>query len=169
MYTNHSAVEVILEAPNPSGKHARWWTQVYGSGVGSVKIIHRSGKSNINADTLSRNPQVTALGPDAGCKEIQVPSDPTSRVVGTSGQPMPKEHTTAFGDEQQEGPDLLEIITFLQTGELPADDKRARRIALQSPVFTIEDGILYFVDAGEACHSFWQPVGCLPARSVVVL
>ena len=30
IYTNHSAVKAVLLAPNPSGKHARWWTRVYG-------------------------------------------------------------------------------------------------------------------------------------------
>ena len=52
VFTDHSAVKTVLETPNPSGKHARWWTRVYGTGVKSVKIIHRSGKSNVNADAL---------------------------------------------------------------------------------------------------------------------
>jgi len=33
VYTDHSAVKAVLETPNPSGKHARWWTRVYGRGV----------------------------------------------------------------------------------------------------------------------------------------
>ena len=28
VYTDHSAVKAILNTPNPSGKHARWWTKV---------------------------------------------------------------------------------------------------------------------------------------------
>ena len=28
--TNHNAVKAVLETPNPSGKHARWWTKAYG-------------------------------------------------------------------------------------------------------------------------------------------
>ena len=35
VYTDQTAVKAILDAPNPSGKHARWWMQVYGSGVNS--------------------------------------------------------------------------------------------------------------------------------------
>ena len=34
--TDHSAVKAILETPNPTGKHARWWTKVYGRGVKRV-------------------------------------------------------------------------------------------------------------------------------------
>ena len=54
VYTDHSAVKAILNAPNPSGKHARWWTKVYGSGISDVQIIYRPGRSNANADALSR-------------------------------------------------------------------------------------------------------------------
>ena len=28
--TNYTAVEAVLETPNPSGKHVRWWSKVYG-------------------------------------------------------------------------------------------------------------------------------------------
>ena len=56
VYTDHSAVKVVLETPSPSAKHARWWSQVYASGVHNVKIIYRSGKENINADALPHNP-----------------------------------------------------------------------------------------------------------------
>ena len=63
VYTDHSAIKAILETPSPTGKHARWWTKVYGSGVNQVHIVHRSGKANTNADALSRNP--LPPGPDA--------------------------------------------------------------------------------------------------------
>ena len=41
--TNHTAVKAILQAPSLSGKHARWWTKVYVSGVRSVKIQYHPG------------------------------------------------------------------------------------------------------------------------------
>ena len=28
--TNHTAVKAVLETPNSSGKHARWWSKIYG-------------------------------------------------------------------------------------------------------------------------------------------
>ena len=43
VYTDHTAVKAVLETPNPSGKHARWWTKVYGSGVKNVTIQYRPG------------------------------------------------------------------------------------------------------------------------------
>jgi len=60
VYTNHMAVKAVLEASKPSGKHARWWTKVYESGVGEMKIVYRAGKNNKNADALSRRPQAPA-------------------------------------------------------------------------------------------------------------
>ena len=51
--TDHSAVKAILETPSPSGKHARWWLKVFGSGVKNVEIKYRPGRENVKADSLS--------------------------------------------------------------------------------------------------------------------
>lgn len=59
IFTDHTAVRAVLETPNPIGKYARWWMRVYGRGVKEVKIVHRSGKTNVSADALSRNPHLT--------------------------------------------------------------------------------------------------------------
>ena len=68
IFTDHAAVGAILNTPNPFGKHARWWTKVYGTGVGAVQLVYRSGKLNVNADALSRAlygeaPGASILGP----------------------------------------------------------------------------------------------------------
>ena len=81
VYTDHSAVRAILETPSPSGKHARWWSKVYGSGVNSVEIVYRSGKDNTNADALSRNPQLPAPADDVADMDVQIASI-TSRDPG---------------------------------------------------------------------------------------
>ena len=54
--TDHTAINAILETPNPPGKHARWWTKVYGSGVKEVHIMYRPGRPNASTDALSRSP-----------------------------------------------------------------------------------------------------------------
>ena len=38
--TDHTAVKAALETPNPTGKHARWWTRVYGQGVKEVHLVY---------------------------------------------------------------------------------------------------------------------------------
>ena len=136
VYTDHSAVKAILETPSPTGKHARWWTRLYGSGVATVKIIHHSGKLNANADALSRSPLNSTLGWDLGQGEVQVSQvtgEAKSKTMELTQVPLESEDMT-FSDEQRRDADLHEIITFLEAAELPHDDRRARKVTLQSPM-----------------------------------
>ena len=52
----------------------------------------------------------------------------------------------SFGEEQKRDAEVMEIIWFLETGELPVNQKRARGIATQQSLFTLVDGVLYFLD-----------------------
>ena len=70
--TDHSAVKPVLEAPNPAGKHARWWTRVHGKGIKSVKIVYRAGRENASADALSRSPVFLPPSHGVGQDEVQV-------------------------------------------------------------------------------------------------
>ena len=72
VFTGHTAVKAVLETPNLTGKHARWWNKVYGCGVREVTIVYRAGKQNKNADTLSRSPVSPA--PQTAEDEVQVAS-----------------------------------------------------------------------------------------------
>ena len=56
VYTDHSAVQAVLETPSSNGKHSRWWSKLYGTGLKSIKIKYRAGQDNKNADALSRSP-----------------------------------------------------------------------------------------------------------------
>ena len=148
VYTDHTAVKAILNTPNPSGKHARWWTKVYGSGVGEVKIVYRSGKSNTNADALSRNPQGPAPKTGIGESELQVATVASGEMnicTLLESDPKPSE-LESLGDEQRRDPQVMEIFRFMEAEELPSDSKRARKIATQQSLFTIVDDVLYFVD-----------------------
>ena len=56
IYLDHSAVKAVLETPNPSVKHAQWWSRVYGNGVRIMQIVYKSCKENLNVDSLSCSP-----------------------------------------------------------------------------------------------------------------
>ena len=73
-YTDHTAVKSVLEAANPSGKHAQWWTRVYGRGIKEVTIRYRAGRENINVDALSRSPKLPAPEVGIAQDEVQVSS-----------------------------------------------------------------------------------------------
>ena len=70
--TDHTAVKAILGAPNLTGKHARWWSKVYGSGITQVNIVHRSGKKNEHADCLSCQPVMPAPPDENANTEVQI-------------------------------------------------------------------------------------------------
>ena len=53
IYTDHEALKSLLNTPRPSGKLARWGMAIQEL---DVRILHRSGKHNVNADALSRVP-----------------------------------------------------------------------------------------------------------------
>ena len=56
VYTDHSAVQAVLETPSLNGKHARWWSKLFGAGLKSIKIVYRAGQDNKHVDTLSQSP-----------------------------------------------------------------------------------------------------------------
>ena len=53
VFTDHEALKSLLNTPQPSGKLARWGMALQEL---DLKIEHRSGKHNANADALSRYP-----------------------------------------------------------------------------------------------------------------
>ena len=65
-------VQAILNNPTLLGKHARWRSRVYGSGVSESAIIYHSWKANANANALSRNSCMPAPQEGIGESEVQV-------------------------------------------------------------------------------------------------
>ena len=146
MYTDHTTVQVVLETPNRSGKHARWWSHVYGKGVKEVKIVRRSGKMNLNVDTLSQSPVGPAPVEGPGWNEVQVSAVSSDENIESLLDSKPPEIVPdSFSNEQKKDEQLREIIQFLEMGELPSDDTRACKIALQQSLFVMVD-VLMFVD-----------------------
>ena len=130
-YTDHTAVKAVLETSNPIGKHARWWTRVYGKGVKEVKIVHRSGKANLNADALSRNHQAPAPKEGIGQTDVQVSVVDTSEIntwalLQAEPEFNPLSDIESFPQEQQKDPDVLDIIQFIEKEELERTAERSR-------------------------------------------
>ena len=171
VYTDHTAVKAVLESPNRTAKHARWWTRVYGCGVKDVRIRYRAGKENKNADALSRSPHARAPTIGLGDGEVQVAVVSTENTIANSTESdrsssYPRKlqshqasavqqdslhHTglyTAehFAGEQVKDSALKELHNFLRTGKLPDDPIRARKIALQHSQFALIDGVVYYIN-----------------------
>ena len=145
------AVQAILETANPTGKHPRWWNQVYASGLKSIKILHRSGRTNVSADALSRCPTTGAAGSVGGASRVAtVTCDKDTNLEDLlQMDPNPLdcgEESSNFVYEQRKDPDICEIAAFLEQGELPTDEAKARRLALRGTMFALVDKVVYFID-----------------------
>ena len=119
VFTDHTAVKAVLETPNPTGKHARWWNKVYGCGVREVRIIYRAGKENENADALSRSPVSPAPQTDTAAGEVQVTSVyvPPEDSLGSNAGPQ------FCGDSELVDKDEVLGIDLQSLFECSDDDK----------------------------------------------
>ena len=130
--TDHSTMKTILEAPNLSGKHARWWLKVFGCGIGKVQITYRPGKENDRADALSRNP-VNPCGwrsgfgcqGDADCGYERFLG---IRAIGTVADPLLEDNSSDFHLEQRKDARLRQICEYLENGLLPERVEESKKI-----------------------------------------
>ena len=133
VYTDHSALTSLLNTPQPSGKLARWGMAIQEL---DLKIKHRSGRSNSNADALSRAPLPSGGDLLEGETEGVIAALELKQDPSRSDLPI----------RQREDPDLAAIITYLETGVLPTDEGRARTLVLSSSQYVLEDEVLYRVE-----------------------
>ena len=127
VYTDHSALTSLLNTPQPSGKLARWGIAIQEM---DIRIHHRTGHSNANADALSRSPLA-----DQG----RLAAEEAQGVVAA----VEPEDLSAL---QRQDKELAAIISYLETGVLPEDEKLAKTLALTQSQYTVQDQILYRVE-----------------------
>ncbi|MCG8622977.1 MAG: hypothetical protein MJE68_13400 [Proteobacteria bacterium] len=109
-------------------------------------------------------------------KEVQisqvVSKDPSiSELLETPPAP---ELAADYSQEQRKGEKLADIICFVEEDKLRQDETRAHKIAVQAPLFSVIDGILYYVNpkqggrrivvpehmrAGTMEENHWGPAG----------
>ena len=139
VYSDHSAVKAVLETPNPSGKHARWWLKVFGSGLKSINIVYKAGKENTSADALSRNPH-GQVPQGAEVEQVQVASVQSEDLTLSEMlqlNPVPNPFQLDFGAEQHKDPELCFMFDLLINDKLPANEQKARKLAAQALDFSV--------------------------------
>ncbi len=130
---------------------------MYGSGIQEVDIVYRPGKQCANADALSRSP----IGRTADTIE----NDPVVTKVtaaelqksGTIPELLTADLeisgvTSSFGIEQRKDSNLIATFNFLEEQVLPEDPSKARKIALQAPLFAVVEDVLYHLDSKPSCR-----------------
>ena len=153
IFTDHTAVKAVLGAPQPNGKHARWWSKVFGSIIKAVEIMYRSGKGNTNADALSCQPYLDAPSQGIAKLEVQVAAVRGGQPVSlTGGELLQQEppllepeisQLDSYAVEQRKDPSLLPLIEYLTERNLPKDPQESRSVASKAVNFTIIDDVLY--------------------------
>ena len=143
VYTDHAACLSILNTAKPSGKLARWALTIQEM---DLSIKHKAGRKNGNADALSRCPVPT----DAGGKVVGDVCGVCVSVVNAEKQSQPDftslSDTEAVSKLQAEDPAISPMLTYLSCGDLPEDDKLARRIVFESRTFNVVSGVLHRED-----------------------
>ena len=113
VYTDHEALNSLMNRRHPSGRLARWGLAL------NLHIHYRPGKKNTNADALSRSP------PESGSNTQPFGIVAAVRKDGEAAKGGDRVRDS-FSQKQRSDPELLEIATYLESGELPQDPARAR-------------------------------------------
>ena len=102
----------------------------------NLDIRHRSGKSNVVADALSRNPALE----ENSIFQIEVSDD-----SGTQPPCDPSLPHSEISQLQHEDEELSSIIAYLEEGKLPEKESLARRLATEKSHYEIVEGVLHYV------------------------
>ena len=109
VYTDHSAFKAVLETPSPSGKHARWWSKIFGSGLRDIQITYRAGRDNANADARPVGGEYA----DTSAQDVQVAQIQTGGDIPELLHRPPlvtaSETTAHYSQEQEKDPEILEL------------------------------------------------------------
>ena len=162
--TDHIALKWLLTHKQPKGRLARWiaYLQQF-----DFHVIHKAGKQHTNADTLSRMHHET----DASQLENMIDDDifPSSCAVTTRGavaKTKKQEQTVAsraalekqrrkivypttewtledLRKHQMNDEWNRQMIKYLEEGELPENDARARELLLSNDQYVTNNGVLY--------------------------
>ena len=128
VYTDHQALMSLLNTPHPSGKLARWGLALQEM---DLTIHYRPGKTNTNADVLSREP--------VDSNEADVTLVAALHTEDT----CPGDNVDSMAKDQRDDPTLTAMMDYLESGVLPADRAVAKKLVLESEAYTMQDRVLY--------------------------
>jgi len=138
--TDHSACISLLNASRPSAKLARWAMMIQEL---DLEIRHRPGRTNLNADALSRNPE---------CDQASHVCEAAVFLVGGLHTDDHSEVTAVDEFLKQQFKDISKFQhrspEHLENGNLPEDEKQCKKLVLEHPQYELIDGVLYNENPG---------------------
>ena len=146
-HTDHDALKYLVNKPDLSGRLARWILLLQEF---TYVVVVKSGKSNSNADYLSRqrglesSTNLPAEFPDEFPEEYPV-------VPEAKLPELPEEDVPVYQVEDTGGSDFQGIIEYLQTGRYPAHLNREEKSVFQHQVapYCLIKGILFRMGADD--------------------
>lgn len=110
----------------PSAKLAGWALTVQEF---NLTIKHLIGKSNANADTLSRNPV-----------PVQESENSDVHVVSAMEEAV-QSRQQDVAEHQEKDSNLQPILTHLKSGMLPEQEAKAKKLVIETTQYDIIDGV----------------------------
>jgi hypothetical protein len=186
--TDHRTLEGYLSLEDPYGKVARWHSEL---SQFNYSLKYKKGELNVVADSLSRNFEKIAILSETigGLNENNTKEILSKRVsyylaeahnddleheiiacvheysCPTSVQRLTLPNDEKWAIEQRNDENLNQIITYIEGGTLPDDDKRAKDILSEINLYAIkpENKILYRVSKLNPDDSDVTYRRCVPA------
>jgi len=134
VYTNHKALQALLNTPHPSGKLARWGMALQEM---DLHLHYQPGKTNQNADTLSRTPIGTQAERSVDTEERLVATLAVPEVSDKYGKRI------GLAKSQMSDDELRPVIEYLKNVNLPAEEKAARELVLSKQQYVLIDDVLH--------------------------
>ena len=169
-YVDHSALKWLLSLKEPTGKFARWIALIQSY---DFTIVYRPGSSHGNADGVSRRtydktedetenerllnvlPSYHVFDtPERSKLETQTLQPPVRKITYQSKKQCTDINsetdnlftTSEIRNQQRMDNDCKYIISYLETGELPENKDKRRKVLMLQPYYFLHDDILYHVD-----------------------
>src|SRR6218665_1941846 len=122
----------------------------------NFKIAYKAGKCNQNADAMSRRhypptPEEVNNDDEQILAPIQVTTasdsePPDINIIMEDDLASPPDDADILreiAEQQRLCPDIAPIIQYLEQGDLPANDTKARCLVIESSEYAIDNGVLY--------------------------
>lgn len=180
VFTDHKALLWLNKVKDTNAKLGRWALELQNF---TFDIIFKEGKNNKNADAISRIPypptpekvdinQVEVLG-----SETNEPEDVSMLTEITFEYEIQKPYIAAINDTndkevrlndmseiaklQRQCTELSDLVTFLESGILPQNDKKAKSIIYEKDLYR-------FGTEGELIHQYLPRTKGVPRSEVMI-